>query len=656
MAIEIYDITTDFSDQDIYVDVLHTDTIAAGLTTCTSVDSRVHGNSNKVRFHFPSPLSGPDKTTLDGVVSAYDPVDGLNGIDDDGWLKSILDRDLTAPPGSPAFADRYIVATGGTDDWSGHDLEVTEWNGDAWAFVIPAEHMVVCVDDENRNITWNGSAWVYFETTLDHADIPGTVPGPQQTYGATGDTACEGDDTRLSDARVPTSHTIVSHDTAATGADLDTLVGGGDADSKHTHPIHSLVDGTAAFTGVVGGITPVGGTDLATKGYVDASRQAIEWQDSVKTVTNDPPGSPTTGDRQLVGTVPTGVYVTHANEFAIYNGATWDFLAPTNGTTVTVDTPRGYVNWNGTAWVSLGSGISHGNLIDSGVKTHAEIDTHVDDAANPHDTKVSNLGTSTLAQLNTLLGVTLDVSSASRTPSAHTIESHSGTSVTGAQLTALTDGSNADDKHKHADFDAGTFRVQDGTDATKEMALDVSGITTGTVRTVTVPDADVTIGDAVEIQGKTVSGTTPTTGQLLEYSGSAWVPVTPSGGVYGTEWNFNSDMSDTNTGSTWKLKVRLPDGSGDITLPAGDYELTIGANWYLNTTGGDFEARVQKDDSLLEAVLKDRISATSNRPRLTRIYNFTLTAGDYHFDFDFHSPTGNLASCFDATMSLKRTN
>ena len=73
MAIETYDITTDLSDQDIYPSVLKSDALAAGLSTLAAVDANAAGNSNKVRFHFPAPLSAPDKTTLDGVVAAYDP-------------------------------------------------------------------------------------------------------------------------------------------------------------------------------------------------------------------------------------------------------------------------------------------------------------------------------------------------------------------------------------------------------------------------------------------------------------------------------------------------------------------------------------------------------------------------------------------------------
>ena len=46
----------------------------------------------------------------------------------DGLVQlSVLDRDLTAPPGSPADGDRYIVASGATGDWAGWDLNVALW-------------------------------------------------------------------------------------------------------------------------------------------------------------------------------------------------------------------------------------------------------------------------------------------------------------------------------------------------------------------------------------------------------------------------------------------------------------------------------------------------------------------------------------------------
>lgn len=44
------------------------------------------------------------------------------------------------------------------------------------------------------------------------------------------------------------------------------------------------------------------------------------------------------------------------------------------------------------------------------------------------------------------------------------------------------------------EFADSTFRIQDNGDATKELAFEVSGITTGTTRTITVPDTNVDLG------------------------------------------------------------------------------------------------------------------------------------------------------------------
>jgi hypothetical protein len=52
---------------------------------------------------------------------------------------------------------------------------------------------------------------------------------------------------------------------------------------------------------------------------------------SVTSITNTPPGSPTDGDRYIVGTVPSGVWVGHEDEIAVYVGTAWAFLAPAIG-------------------------------------------------------------------------------------------------------------------------------------------------------------------------------------------------------------------------------------------------------------------------------------------------------------------------------------
>ena len=98
------------------------------------------------------------------------------------WQDSVLDRDLSAPPGGPTTGDRYIVKPTGTGAWNTHDNEIAEWDGAAWQFTVPTVGMTVAIDDENKNIRWNGSAWVFFGTTIDHGNLAGTGDDDHTQY------------------------------------------------------------------------------------------------------------------------------------------------------------------------------------------------------------------------------------------------------------------------------------------------------------------------------------------------------------------------------------------------------------------------------------------------------------------------------------------
>jgi len=86
------------------------------------------------------------------------------------------------------------------------------------------------------------------------------------------------------------------------------------------------------------------------------------WQPSVDDRDVDtPPGSPTTGYRVIVGDSPTGVFVGHAGELAQYNGTTWVFTTPKQGTFTYVKDESGLYNQteSSTPWSwEVGSGIS----------------------------------------------------------------------------------------------------------------------------------------------------------------------------------------------------------------------------------------------------------------------------------------------------------
>lgn len=72
---------------------------------------------------------------------------------------AILDRDLTAPPASPAEGARYIVASGAAGVWAGWDLNVALWVDGAWMRLVPEPGWIAWIVDEGGLFVWSGSAW-----------------------------------------------------------------------------------------------------------------------------------------------------------------------------------------------------------------------------------------------------------------------------------------------------------------------------------------------------------------------------------------------------------------------------------------------------------------------------------------------------------------
>jgi hypothetical protein len=75
-------------------------------------------------------------------------------------MLSVLDRDLTAPPGSPADGDRYLVASSPTGDWSGQDRKIAAYQDGAWAFYTAKEGWLCWIADEDLLLCCDGPAWV----------------------------------------------------------------------------------------------------------------------------------------------------------------------------------------------------------------------------------------------------------------------------------------------------------------------------------------------------------------------------------------------------------------------------------------------------------------------------------------------------------------
>ncbi len=74
-------------------------------------------------------------------------------------MLSVIDRDLTAPPGSPAEGDRYLVKATGTGAFAGKDNRIAHFSDGGWFFYAPSKGWLCHVADEGALLAWDGSAW-----------------------------------------------------------------------------------------------------------------------------------------------------------------------------------------------------------------------------------------------------------------------------------------------------------------------------------------------------------------------------------------------------------------------------------------------------------------------------------------------------------------
>ncbi|TAK49473.1 MAG: DUF2793 domain-containing protein [Xanthobacteraceae bacterium] len=108
---------------------------------------------------------------------------------------AVADRDLAAPPPSPAEGDRYIVATGPSGDWTGHAGQIAAWQDGAWSFHAPRVGWLAWVADEHALMAWDGASWI--AAALGHVNPVARV-GVNTTADATNKLAVKSDAVLLS--------------------------------------------------------------------------------------------------------------------------------------------------------------------------------------------------------------------------------------------------------------------------------------------------------------------------------------------------------------------------------------------------------------------------------------------------------------------------
>ena len=71
----------------------------------------------------------------------------------------ILDRDLAAPPASPADGDAYLVTATGTGAWAGQDGNIAFAIDGGWRFYAPFDGLSAFVADEAVMLVYTASGW-----------------------------------------------------------------------------------------------------------------------------------------------------------------------------------------------------------------------------------------------------------------------------------------------------------------------------------------------------------------------------------------------------------------------------------------------------------------------------------------------------------------
>ncbi len=74
---------------------------------------------------------------------------------------SVIDRDLTAAPSTPANGDTYIVAASATGVWAAKDGQIAVWRSPlaAWEFYVPKNGWQAVILDESKMTTRLAGAW-----------------------------------------------------------------------------------------------------------------------------------------------------------------------------------------------------------------------------------------------------------------------------------------------------------------------------------------------------------------------------------------------------------------------------------------------------------------------------------------------------------------
>lgn len=84
---------------------------------------------------------------------------------------AVSDDTQAAPPPSPAEGARFIIAAGGSGDWTGQDGKLAVFDNGTWQFLTPAAGWQCFVIARHAMVVHDGTDWTA-PSTVDFSDIP----------------------------------------------------------------------------------------------------------------------------------------------------------------------------------------------------------------------------------------------------------------------------------------------------------------------------------------------------------------------------------------------------------------------------------------------------------------------------------------------------
>ncbi len=325
-----------------------------------------------------------------------------------------------------------------------------------------------------------------------------------------------------------------------------------------------------------------------------------------------PPASPGQGDRHIVASGPTGDWNGHAQQIAMWNGSAWEFFGAVAGWRAYVVDESAMVVFDGAGWQSLGGGVTQAAQWGVGMAADATNKLAVESASalftNPTGSHQLAINKGAAAATSSLLfqhdfdthaeigligdnDLTVKVSpDGAAFITALSVAKNSGrvalsqpvqivpmagdagplsdgylwyNSATG-KFRARQNGATVDVVTEvSGTFPDSDFTISDDLDATKKAMFQVSGLTTGTTRTYSLPNASGTV--ALLSGTQTFTGTTTISGTATLSGTTTISAATANLGTSAAASTLGLGTGATTSGINKTINIGTAGQSGSVT-------------------------------------------------------------------------------------------